>query len=100
VRATELAPGIFHLAGFSHNSLAIIQSQGITLVEAPFDEIRSKAVIGWLKTNFPNTFIAYVVSSHHHADHSAGLRTYSAVHALHRHRGREQHARIRRQPHL
>jgi glyoxylase-like metal-dependent hydrolase (beta-lactamase superfamily II) len=78
VRATELAPGIFHLTGSSHNSLAIVQSQGITLVEAPFDEIRSQAVIGWIKTNFPNKFIAYVVSSHHHADHSAGLRTYAA----------------------
>jgi glyoxylase-like metal-dependent hydrolase (beta-lactamase superfamily II) len=78
VRATELAPGVFHLTGSSHNSLAIVQSQGITLVEAPFDEIRAQAVIGWIKTNFPNKFIAYVVSSHHHADHSAGLRTYAA----------------------
>jgi glyoxylase-like metal-dependent hydrolase (beta-lactamase superfamily II) len=78
VRATELAPGIFHLAGSSHNSLAIVQSQGITVIEAPFDEIRSQAVINWIKTTFPNKFIAYVVSTHHHADHSAGLRTYAA----------------------
>ena len=78
VRATELAPGVFHLAGSSHNSVAVVQSQGITVLEAPFDEIRSRAVIDWIKTNFPNKFIAYVVSSHHHADHSAGLRTYAA----------------------
>lgn len=78
VRATELAPGVFHLTGSSHNSLVIVQSQGITVIEAPFDEIRSQAVISWIKSNFPNKFIAYVVSSHHHADHSAGLRTYAA----------------------
>jgi glyoxylase-like metal-dependent hydrolase (beta-lactamase superfamily II) len=78
VRVSELAPGVFHLTGSSHNSLAIVQSQGITLIEAPFDEIRSQAVINWIKSNFPNKFIAYVVSSHHHADHSAGLRTYAA----------------------
>jgi glyoxylase-like metal-dependent hydrolase (beta-lactamase superfamily II) len=78
VRATELAPGIFHLTGSSHNSVAIVQSQGITVLEAPFDEIRSQAVINWIKANFPNKFIAYVVSSHHHTDHSAGLRTYVA----------------------
>jgi glyoxylase-like metal-dependent hydrolase (beta-lactamase superfamily II) len=78
VRATELAPGIFHLTGSLHNSLAIVQSQGITVLEAPFDEIRSQAVINWIKTNFSNKFIAYVVSSHHHSDHSAGLRTYVA----------------------
>jgi glyoxylase-like metal-dependent hydrolase (beta-lactamase superfamily II) len=78
VRATELAPGVFLLAGSSHNSLVVVQSQGVTVVEAPFNEIRSQAVIDWIKTNIPNKFIAYAVSTHHHADHSAGLRTYAA----------------------
>jgi glyoxylase-like metal-dependent hydrolase (beta-lactamase superfamily II) len=78
VTAAELAPGVFHLTGGSHHSLVIEQAEGIVVVEAPLDETRSQAVINWIKTTFPDKPISHVVSSHHHVDHSAGLRTYVA----------------------
>jgi glyoxylase-like metal-dependent hydrolase (beta-lactamase superfamily II) len=46
------------------------------VVEAPLDEARSLAVIGEVKKLIPNKRIKYVVSTHHHFDHSGGLRTY------------------------
>jgi hypothetical protein len=78
VTATELAPGVFHLTGGSHHSLAIEQAEGIVIAEAPLDETRSQAVINWVETTFPDKPISHVVSSHHHVDHSAGLRSYVA----------------------
>ncbi|GEM_PF-1238435 len=78
VTAKELAPGVFFIAGGSHNSMAIEQEKGIAVVEAPLDEARSKAVIAWIKTKWPGKPITYVISDHHHIDHSAGLRTYAA----------------------
>jgi glyoxylase-like metal-dependent hydrolase (beta-lactamase superfamily II) len=78
VNAQELAPGVFHLTGGSHHSLAIEQEDGIVIAEAPLDEIRSQAVIDWVETTFPDKSISHAVSSHHHVDHSAGLRTYVA----------------------
>lgn len=76
--ARQLAPGVYFIAGGSHNSLAIEQSNGIVVVEAPLDEARSKAVISTVKTTIPGKAITFMVSDHHHIDHSGGLRTYVA----------------------
>jgi glyoxylase-like metal-dependent hydrolase (beta-lactamase superfamily II) len=78
VTGTEVMPGIFHVTGSQHHSLVVEQAEGIVVLEAPFDEIRSQVVIDWIKTTFPDKPISHVVSSHHHVDHSAGLRTYVA----------------------
>lgn len=74
----EIAPGIFHLTDVANNSMVIEQENGIVVVEAPLHQYRSEAVIDWVKTTFPDKPISYVVSTHHHTDHSAGLRTYVA----------------------
>jgi glyoxylase-like metal-dependent hydrolase (beta-lactamase superfamily II) len=78
VTAVELAPGVFHLTGGSHHSLAIEQDDSIVIAEAPLDETRSLAVLDWAATTFPDKPVSHVVSSHHHVDHSAGLRAYVA----------------------
>jgi len=76
VAPVELAPGVFHLTGGSHNSLVIEQSNGLVLVEAPLNEERSEALLAWVKGRFPTKPITHVISSHFHDDHSAGLRTF------------------------
>jgi glyoxylase-like metal-dependent hydrolase (beta-lactamase superfamily II) len=78
VDAEELAPGLFFLTGGSHHSLAVEQDAGVVIVEAPLDEVRSRAVMDWAVSTFPDKSISYVVSSHHHVDHSGGLRAYVA----------------------
>ena len=79
VQATELAPGVYHLTGGSHHSLAVEQENGVIIVEAPLDEVRSQAVMDWVAENIPDKAITHAVSSHHHVDHSAGLRQYVAM---------------------
>ncbi len=78
IQATELSPGVWHLGGGSHNSLVVVQSDGITVVEAPLYAERSEALIAWVHTNFPEVPITHVVATHFHGDHSAGLRTFVA----------------------
>ena len=76
VESQKLADGVFYLTGGSHHSVAVEFSDFVTVVEAPLDEARSLAVIAEVKKLIPNKRIKYVVNTHHHFDHSGGLRTY------------------------
>ncbi len=78
VDTEELAPGVHHVRGGSHHSLVIEQDGGLVVVEAPMHELRSEAVIGWIESTFPGQPITHVVATHHHTDHTAGLRAYVA----------------------
>ena len=48
----------------------------LAVVEAPVNEARSLAVIAEAAKLVPTKQIRYVVNTHHHFDHSGGLRTY------------------------
>jgi glyoxylase-like metal-dependent hydrolase (beta-lactamase superfamily II) len=50
----------------------------IAVVEAPLNEERSMAVIAEAKKLAGNKPIRYVLTTHHHFDHTGGLRTYVA----------------------
>ncbi len=75
--AEPLAPGVYYIKGGSHHSVAIDQRDHIVVVEAPLNEARSQAVIAKVKETIPNKPIRYLINSHHHFDHSGGLRTYA-----------------------
>ena len=76
--STELADGVWRIAGGSHHSVAVEFQDFIAVVEAPQNEARSLAVIAEARRLIPNKPIRYVVNTHHHFDHSGGLRTYVA----------------------
>ena len=76
VESQKLADGIYYLGGGSHNSVAVEFSDFVAVIEAPLNEERSIAVIGEVRKLIPNKPINYVVNTHHHFDHSGGLRTY------------------------
>lgn len=78
VQSTKLSDGVWLLAGGSHHSLLVEFGNYLTIVEGPQNEDRSIAVINEAKKLVPNKPIRYVVSTHHHFDHSGGLRTYVA----------------------
>ncbi len=78
VETTKLGDGVWFLGGGSHHSLVVEFSNFITVIEGPLNEERSMAVIAEAKKLVPNKPIKYLVSTHHHFDHSGGLRTYVA----------------------
>ena len=74
VASRQLAPGVWYIGGGSHNSVAVEMTDYITLIEAPLDDARTMAVIAEAKRLIPGKPIRYVVNTHHHWDHSGGLR--------------------------
>ena len=74
----KLAEGVYYLVGGTHHSLAIEEKDHVVLVEAPLNEDRSVALIAKVHELFPNKPIKYVINTHHHFDHSGGLRTFVA----------------------
>jgi glyoxylase-like metal-dependent hydrolase (beta-lactamase superfamily II) len=77
-QSQKLADGVWFIGGGSHNSLAVDFRDFAAVIEAPLNEERSLAVIGEVNKLIPNKPIRYVVNTHHHFDHTGGLRTYLA----------------------
>jgi glyoxylase-like metal-dependent hydrolase (beta-lactamase superfamily II) len=73
----KLADGIF-LIGGGYASLVVDFRNHLVVIEGGQGEERSNAVIAAAKGLFPKKPVRYVVNTHHHIDHSRGLRTFVA----------------------
>ena len=60
------------------HSVAIEFSDHMAVIEAPLGEERSLAVLEAVGKLAPNKLVRYIINTHHHFDHSSGLRTYIA----------------------
>jgi glyoxylase-like metal-dependent hydrolase (beta-lactamase superfamily II) len=74
VTAEPLGTGVWWLAGQSHHSVLVEFSDHLMLIEAPQSEARTLAVIAKAKELVPNKPLTQLVTTHHHFDHTAGLR--------------------------
>jgi glyoxylase-like metal-dependent hydrolase (beta-lactamase superfamily II) len=74
VTLVELAPNVWRVEGGTHHSLVVDQGDQLVLVEAPQSTQRVRAVLDTLRSRFPGKRVGTVVSTHHHWDHSGGLR--------------------------
>ncbi|MFN2399465.1 MAG: MBL fold metallo-hydrolase, partial [Gemmatimonadaceae bacterium] len=72
-------PGVWRAEGGSHHSLVVEQPARLVVVEAPQTSARSRAVLDTLRKRFPQKPVGLVVNTHHHWDHSGGLRAYMAA---------------------
>lgn len=79
VDAQQVAPGVWFLAGGSHNSVLIEFADHLMLVESPLYDGRAQAVLAEARRLVPGKPLRYVVNSHHHFDHSGGLRAAAAT---------------------
>jgi glyoxylase-like metal-dependent hydrolase (beta-lactamase superfamily II) len=78
VKSEKVADGVWYITGVSAYSVLIEMKDYSIVVEAPHGEQRSLAVIAEVKKLLPNKPIKYLINTHHHFDHAAGVRTYAA----------------------
>lgn len=78
VTLAELGPNVWRAEGGSHHSLVVRQATGLVVIEAPQSSARSRAVLDTLRARFPGVSVRTLVPTHHHWDHSGGVREYLA----------------------
>ena len=78
LRFNEIAPGVQHVVGGTHNSLIVEMSDHLIAFDAPVTDWQSNWTLAEAKKRYPNKPIRYLVMTHHHMDHSGGMRGYLA----------------------
>jgi glyoxylase-like metal-dependent hydrolase (beta-lactamase superfamily II) len=71
--AKEIAKGVWFVTGTTHHSLLVEFSDHLMLIEAPNNE-RTAAVLAKAKELRPNKPITVLLVTHHHGDHTSGVR--------------------------
>jgi glyoxylase-like metal-dependent hydrolase (beta-lactamase superfamily II) len=77
-KLVELSPNVQMVQGGGANNLIINQRDGLVVVDAPTDEGQSLEVIKLAKAKYPGKPIKSLVLTHHHMDHTGGMRTFAA----------------------
>jgi len=77
-KLVELAPNVQQVVGGSANNLIVAMSDGIVVFDAPVDEGQSRWVMDAAKAKYPGKPIKTLVLTHHHMDHTGGMRAYVA----------------------
>jgi glyoxylase-like metal-dependent hydrolase (beta-lactamase superfamily II) len=74
LRLNDIAPGVVHVVGGSHNSLLVEMADHLVMVDAPISDAQSIWVVNAAKERFPGKPIRWLVLTHHHMDHAGGMR--------------------------
>ena len=74
----DVAPNISLVTGGTHNTLIVATNTYLVAFEAPGDDGQSQAAIALAKQKYPGKPFRYLVLTHHHIDHTGGLRAYAA----------------------
>ena len=74
VTVEQVAKNIWFLAGQSHHSVLVEFADHMTLIETPQNDTRALAVIAKAKEVRPAKPLTQVINTHHHFDHSGGVR--------------------------
>jgi glyoxylase-like metal-dependent hydrolase (beta-lactamase superfamily II) len=78
MQLTDVAPNVSLVTGSTHNTLIVATNNSLIAFEAPGDDGQSQIAINLAKQKYPGKPFRYLVLTHHHIDHSGGLRAYAA----------------------
>lgn len=76
LRLQEVAAGVSHVQGGTHNALVVEMQDFLIVFDAPVSDAYSKWVLDAAAARHPGKPVKYLVLTHHHMDHSAGTRMY------------------------
>ncbi|MGE5787880.1 MAG: MBL fold metallo-hydrolase, partial [Myxococcales bacterium] len=72
-------PQVVTMGGGIHHSLAVALDSAVIVIDPPQHEARSLAVINAVRARWPDKPITHLILTHHHYDHSGGIRAYAAI---------------------
>jgi glyoxylase-like metal-dependent hydrolase (beta-lactamase superfamily II) len=75
---SELAPGVWYGESMHMNNMWVEFEDFVVVIEGPTSEMHSLEVLRHVKETVGDKPIRYLITTHHHADHTGGIRTYVA----------------------
>jgi hypothetical protein len=79
LKINKVADKVYQAQGYSHHSMIVEFPQWLALVDAPYTETQTKVLARLVQQQFPGKPIRYVAVSHHHYDHTGGIRGAAAL---------------------
>jgi glyoxylase-like metal-dependent hydrolase (beta-lactamase superfamily II) len=78
VAITKVADRVYFARAYSHNSMVVEFPTWLAVVEAAYTDAQSHTLARVLQQQFPNKPIKYAAVTHHHYDHTGGVRTLAS----------------------
>ena len=75
---TDVGPNISLVTGVSHNALIVATDDSLVVFDAPGDDGLSNLIISAAQRKYPGKPFSHVVLTHHHLDHTGGIRAFAA----------------------
>jgi glyoxylase-like metal-dependent hydrolase (beta-lactamase superfamily II) len=78
IAITKVADRVYFARAYSHNSMVVEFPTWLAVVEAAYTDAQSHTLARALRQQFPNKPIKYAAVTHHHYDHTGGVRTLAS----------------------